>query len=95
MHVNGDVRGHFTVSGRVQGVGYRYFTDRIASQFGLRGYVRNLWSGDVEIVVEGPHPILERAMAEFRRGPSQAVVRDITVEWGQADGTFKDFSIKH
>ncbi|MBT5876144.1 MAG: acylphosphatase [Candidatus Latescibacteria bacterium] len=95
MHLKGDVRGRFTVSGRVQGVGYRYFTDRIASQFGLRGYVRNLWSGDVEIVLEGPRTILERALTEFRRGPSLAVVRDITVKWGKADGTFRDFSIRH
>jgi len=57
----------YVVSGRVQGVGYRFFVERVANQLGLRGYVKNLWDGNVEAYAIGDEP----ALAEFRRRLAQ------------------------
>ena len=60
---------HFLVQGRVQGVGFRWFVEREASQLGLRGWVRNTEEGDVEIVAAGEGADLDRLRACLRRGP--------------------------
>lgn len=70
---------HILVSGIVQGVGYRYWTERTARQLGLHGWVRNLDDGRVEIYVEGePHRI--RALIEqAKTGPRSAEVSDVSI----------------
>ena len=90
-----DVKGHLNVTGRVQGVGYRYFAHGAATQLGLRGYVRNRWNGDVEVVVEGPRRLIESLVEDLRRGASMAGVKDVSVQWEEATGTFNGFSIRH
>jgi len=60
---------HFLVQGRVQGVGFRWFVHREASELELRGWVRNTEDGDVEIVATGEHADLEELRASIRRGP--------------------------
>jgi acylphosphatase len=67
------------VSGRVQGVGFRFFTEDRARLEGLHGYVRNLDDGRVEIVVEGDSEALERFERAIRRGPPAARVDACTV----------------
>jgi len=62
------------VSGRVQGVGFRFFTEDRAQLEGLHGYVRNLDDGRVEIVVEGEAEALGRFERAIRRGPPAARV---------------------
>ncbi len=57
------------VSGRVQGVGFRFFAERAAKKAGVLGWVRNLPDGRVETVVEGSDDAVERYLAELRRGP--------------------------
>ena len=68
------------ISGRVQGVGYRDWTQREAGRLGLSGWVRNLASGDVEAVFSGPADAVERMLAAARRGPGSAAVADVKVE---------------
>ena len=68
------VARHFFVSGRVQGVGFRYFTEDRARLEGLNGYVRNLADGRVEIVAEGDREAVERFERAVRRGPAGARV---------------------
>ena len=70
----------FLVSGRVQGVGFRYFTQDIARREGLTGFVRNLPDGRVEAVAEGDLISLDRLEAALRRGPSHARVEDVEVD---------------
>jgi acylphosphatase len=60
---------HFLVQGRVQGVGFRWFVHREASELDLRGWVRNTEDGDVEIVATGEPIDLDELRASIRRGP--------------------------
>lgn len=69
-----DVRSAFLLRGRVQGVGFRWWTRGIAVERGLRGIVRNLPDGSVEIHVAGARPAVEAFMAEVRIGPRNARV---------------------
>lgn len=81
-----------TVSGKVQGVGYRYFATHVAHQLGLDGSVRNLSNGDIEAVAEGEEALLGEFIGQLRQGPSTARVADVLVAWteptGNAGGVF-------
>ena len=68
------------VSGRVQGVGFRYFTQDTARREGLTGVVRNLPDGRVEAIAEGSDDSLERFESALRRGPSHARVEAVDVD---------------
>lgn len=83
------------VTGRVQGVSFRWYTRRLAASLGLVGWVRNLVDGSVELVAEGARPNLERLAEWCRRGPELAKVLDLEVQYAQASGEFEDFSIRH
>ncbi len=82
------------IAGEVQGVGYRFFAWRRAAALSVRGYVRNLADGSVEVIAEGARSVLERLLAELRNGPSAARVDDLSAEWSDPTGEFKDFSIR-
>jgi acylphosphatase len=60
---------HFLIQGRVQGVGFRWFVHREASELDLRGWVRNTEEGEVEVVVSGTAEDLAELRASLRRGP--------------------------
>jgi acylphosphatase len=60
---------HFLVQGRVQGVGFRWFVQREASELDLRGWVRNTEDGEVEVVASGTAEDLAELRASLRRGP--------------------------
>jgi acylphosphatase len=83
-----------TATGRVQGVGYRYYVEDEANRLGLTGYVRNKPDGSVEVVAEGECNILEGFLALLRVGPSGAVVTDVAFTFVPATGEFYDFTIK-
>ena len=68
------------VSGKVQGVGFRMYTRTQARQLGVRGYVRNLRNGNVEIVAEGTVEAIDALMAWAKSGSPSAVVRNLEVE---------------
>ena len=82
------------VHGYVQGVGFRYFVVRQANASGLRGYVRNRWDGTVEVIAEGPRPLLESLLALLRRGPSEAEVERVEVAWEAYSGQFGRFEVR-
>lgn len=82
------------VSGRVQGVGYRAFTCRMAASRGLSGGVENLDSGEVFVDVEGSRNVLEEFLADLKRGPVGARVTQVQVEWSTATGRHHDFTIR-
>ena len=67
------------ISGRVQGVGYRDWTQRKAIDLGLSGWVRNLASGEVEALFSGSAGAVEAMLAACRRGPQLARVNDVKV----------------
>jgi acylphosphatase len=80
--------------GAVQGVGFRYFAYRLASQSGLTGWVRNLPDGRVQLVAEGQIEPLERLARELQVGPSAAAVSDVDIKWSSPTGTYKNFEIQ-
>lgn len=57
------------VSGRVQGVGYRYFTNQQAEVYGLSGWVRNCYNGSVEVEVQGKQALINKFIEQLRKGP--------------------------
>lgn len=89
------MRLKMVISGRVQGVCYRWFTRDTAVDLGLTGWVRNLPDGTVEAVVEGERDKLEQLLGWCRRGPDLARVTDIQAEWEEETGEFQDFAIRH
>jgi len=64
----------YTVSGRVQGVGYRYFVLRQAERLGVTGFARNRPDGSVEVVAEGSEELLDELADRLREGPAFASV---------------------
>jgi len=74
------VARRFVVSGRVQGVGFRYFAAEAARREGLTGVVRNLDDGRVEAQAEGEAESMTRFERQLRQGPSRARVEHVTIE---------------
>jgi len=87
------MRAHVVVSGRVQGVCFRHYALKWADGLGLKGWVRNLWDGRVEAVIEGEKEKVEEMVNKMRVGPSWAVVEEIDVRWEDYGGEFPDFRI--
>ncbi len=87
------VRARIVVGGLVQGVAYRAFTQRTASQLRLRGGVRNLADGRVAVEVEGDREGVERLIEMLRTGPPMAQVQDVQVQWESPTGQHQDFRI--
>ena len=88
-----DVQAHIIVSGLVQGVGYRFFVQRQARHLNLKGWVKNLYSGEVEILVEGNRCRVEMLIDALRTGNSDASVRNIQLNWRPYTGKFTGFDI--
>jgi len=88
------VARRYLVSGRVQGVGFRFFADRVAAREGLHGWARNLTDGRVEIAVEGDADALERFESRVRTGPPGARVDEVEVESTAPTGRDTGFSIR-
>lgn len=82
------------VRGRVQGVGFRYFVRQRAQALGVQGWVRNLPSGEVELIAEAEPALLESLLRAVREGPSGSAVTDIQTEWGDASGEFSGFGVR-
>ena len=80
------IRARLWISGKVQGVGYRYSTVLQARKLGVKGWVRNLADGRVEAVFEGNREIVEAMVKWCDRGSPSAVVRDVIVEYEEWEG---------
>lgn len=87
-------RLHTRVSGRVQGVGFRFFVVEQARRRGLTGWVRNCGAGRVEVVAEGPPEALEGLLSALRQGPPLSWIQDVTVDWQQPTDEFASFTIR-
>ena len=79
------VTRHLSISGRVQGVGFRFYMQRKARELGITGWVRNSFDGGVEAVVQGSPEAVEAMIAWARRGPSSAVVADVRISDGSGE----------
>ena len=82
------------VTGRVQGVGFRFFIDEAARREGVSGWVRNLPDGRVEVLLEGDEEAVTRVEHKVRRGPAGARVAAVTVHDEPASGVGHEFEIR-
>ncbi|MCU7499839.1 MAG: acylphosphatase [Bacteroidota bacterium] len=89
-------RAEILAEGMVQGVGFRYFVLRNAQKLGLKGYTKNLYTGDeVLTVVEGSKATIEELFKIIRTGPMHASVNRCTIAWEEYMGEFSSFEIRH
>ena len=79
------------VSGRVQGVGFRYYTAHVAQGLGLVGTVRNTSEGGVEAVAEGEEAKLHEFLVALHHGPHAAEVTEVATAWDEPSGEFSGF----
>jgi acylphosphatase len=84
----------FLIAGRVQGVGFRYFADRWATQLGICGYVKNLWDGNVEVYAIGNALALEELKRQLAEGPRSARVTAINESDAPVDRRYNHFIIE-
>jgi acylphosphatase len=89
------VRKHIFISGRVQGVGFRAFTRQNAQQLGVNGWVKNLYDGRVETVIEGDKSTVKQLESKLKKGSRFANVDDIEVKNESYQGDFSSFTIKY
>lgn len=87
------VRIHAFISGLVQGVNFRYYTQKKAKELKITGWVRNLKDGRVEVVAEGDKYAIEEFIRFLKVGPPLARVLSCEIEKEEFKGEFKDFEI--
>jgi acylphosphatase len=85
---------HVVISGRVQGVGFRYAAAHQARSLGLTGWIRNLPDGRVEAEFEGPRGQLDRMHAWCQEGPSFAHVTHVDTTWQTGAARHTSFAIR-
>ncbi len=83
------------ISGRVQGVGFRAFTRSKAKSLGLKGFVRNLPDGRVEVYAEGDEDALRKLIEYLSIGPFFADVRQVDWKFVEPRGSYEDFVIDY
>lgn len=83
------------VKGRVQGVFFRHYTRKRATDMGLTGWVKNLDTGDVEIIAEGTKEALKALLEWVWEGSPSSDVVDIKISWKEYTGRFREFEIEH
>ena len=88
------VARRFLIDGRVQGVGFRYFTHEVASREGVTGWVRNLPDGRVEAYVEGDSQAVTRVEQALRQGPRGARIDDVYADDEPPSNGYAQFDIR-
>ena len=88
-------RARVHISGRVQGVFFRYETQALAQEIGVKGWVRNTSDGGVEALFEGEKEKVEQMLDFCRSGPAGANVMDLEVKWESYLGEFSKFNIRY
>jgi acylphosphatase len=86
------VAKHLKISGRVQGVGFRYSMSEEAERLGVTGWVRNCRDGTVEAVIDGTPDAVEAVLAWARHGPRGAHVAEVLV--AEVPETFERFELR-
>jgi acylphosphatase len=84
---------YILVKGRVQGVGFRYYASHLAESLGLKGYVRNLDTGEVEIEMEGDKEIITGFLDELRQGKMKNYISNLEIQWGDYQHKYDGFAI--
>lgn len=88
------VRVYIKLSGRVQGVAFRYYARDMAYYYGVKGWIKNLENGEVEAVIEGSKAAVKKMIFWCKKGPALAIVENIEIDWQDYSGEFNDFNIQ-
>ncbi|MEL4305572.1 acylphosphatase [Methanococcoides sp. LMO-2] len=91
---NDDTCAEIYVSGRVQGVYFRGFTQKVASGLGLVGYAQNLPDGRVKVIAQGKKALISELLDNLRIGPELSNVEDVDFKWIDPSDEFTEFFIK-
>ncbi len=83
------------ISGVVQGVGFRYYTRKMAKESGVTGFVMNMNDGKVFLVAEGSDEQLEKFLSTIRQGPVHAIVKKVESMQREATGEFSNFTVRY
>ena len=83
------------LSGRVQGVGFRYFAEARASRYNIKGYVKNIYDNKVEIVCQGDPDNLDKFIIEVKNGPSFSHITNVEMEEITDAPVYNVFEIKY
>ena len=83
------------VHGKVQGVYYRAFVSHVAKALSLKGFVRNMPDGGVELEVEGEKKDIEKLLMQLHIGPPEAVVEKIDTVWSVYRGLYQSFDVRY
>jgi len=83
------------LSGRVQGVGFRYFAESVAGKYSVKGYVKNTSAGKVEILCQGEEEEVGAFIDEVRRGPAFSVITDMVNQEVIDNKIYNSFEIKY
>ncbi|WP_297888166.1 acylphosphatase [Sulfurihydrogenibium sp.] len=86
---------HIIFAGRVQGVGFRKFVKKKADEMGVKGFVRNLPDGTVEVLAEANEETLKKFFKEIENGPPLASVNGIRYEFLEKEGGYDEFKIEY
>lgn len=89
-----DVRMTALVSGRVQGVGFRYWVRQEAESLGLTGSASNLADGRVEVIADGPREVCEALLADLQSAGTPGSVADVSVSWSDARQRSPGFRVR-
>ena len=84
-----------SVTGRVQGVGFRYSTVNQARKLGLTGYARNMVDGSVEVMAEGPADKLTKLVKWLKQGPPMSHVTGVNVQDMTYSGCYRGFGVEY
>ena len=87
-------RLHVCIAGRVQGVGFRFATQRQALRLGLSGWVRNRADGCVEAEFEGARQELQQMLEWCRQGPMFASVNQVDAQWESGPSRYEGFHVR-
>ena len=90
-----DAQAHITVSGTVQGVGFRFSVTRLARMLRIEGWAKNRSDGRVEIEVEGEKGLIQSFIKDLKTHNPYARVHGIEVEWLPYSGKYTGFDIRH
>lgn len=84
---------HLFISGFVQGVGFRHLIRSKANELGLRGWVKNVPDGSVEVLLQGDKSSIDEMIRLCRKGPFLSEVEEVKVEWKKLGTIYKSFEI--
>lgn len=94
MNSTPERRLHAKITGRVQGVGFRYYVLSEAQGLGLTGWVRNRWDGSVEVLAEGDIDTLRSLVSVLEKGPRSSSVDQVVTDLQPASGEYSSFHVR-